>query len=468
MSYLKIYNKLPYSLKIIALNIKSYLNFKKRYKGNFKKTLSDYNNLWISDIKTIKKYQKEQLIILLKECFNYSEWYKSKFKDLNIKIYNIENNPYGVLKKMPILKKEDRKKYFKTIINKNPERPVKTVDFTSGTSGSPTKNHIDKESIERNFALWKRFHHNIGVTKSMKNVRFSGKIFIDPNKKKPPFWIYNYFENQLFMSTYHLTNDNLLYYIKKLNQFKPDFIDGYPSAVYIIAKYINKNEITLNFKPNAIAVTAETLYDEHRAEIEHAFKCKVFNQYASSEGSPWITECLEGNLHVNIDSGIFEFLNNNNEIAKPGDMAKMVVTSFRNFKTPLIRYDIGDNILLPKKEIKCSCNCKMPIIEKLIGREDDILWTKEKGYVGRMDTAYKGLNGIIKSQIIQESPNLIITNNIVDKTYTKNDEALFINNLKERLGVDLTYKMNYLKEIPLGPNGKFIAVKRKFNINDVS
>jgi len=36
-------------------------------------------------------------------------------------------------------------------------------------------------------------------------------------------------------------------------------------------------------------------------------------------------------LHVNEDSGVFEFLNKNNSPAAPGEIARMVVTSFRNY-----------------------------------------------------------------------------------------------------------------------------------------
>lgn len=466
MNYQRIYNKLPYFLKLVALNIKSYANYKKRFKGGFIKTYNKYLSLWYKDIDYLKNYQKQQLTILLNECYQYSPWYKEKMQAIGITKNDINTQPFEVLKKMPILKKLERKKYFEEIVNTNPKRPLKTIDFTSGTSGSPTKNYLDKESIERGFALWKRFHHTIGIPKKVKQVRFSGKVFINPNKYKPPFWIYNVFEKQLFMSTYHLTEKNMSSYIEKLNKYKPEFLDGYPSALYVLANFINKNKLKLAFKPKAIAVTAETLYDNHRVEIEKAFKCKVFNQYASSEGSPFITECTQGNLHVNMDSGIFEFLNNNNLPAKNGEIAKMVVTSFRNFKTPLLRYDIGDTVLLPKEDVKCNCGCNMPIIEKIIGREDDILWTKEKGYVGRMDTAYKGLNGIVKSQIIQETPTLVIINNIVDKNYTKEDETLFIQNLKERLGEAVEFQMNYVEDIPLTQSGKFIAVKRKFKIQN--
>ena len=464
MNYQNIYNKLPYLAKTIALNLKTYINYNKRFKGKHREYLLEYEKLWISSEEVVNQYQKDKLRILLTECLNYSMWYKKDMDNLNITSSDIDKDPFGVLSKLPYLKKEDRKKHVSAILNNNPIRKVKVVDYTSGTTGSPTKNFLDKESVERNFALWRRNIEVTGVKLKEKKVRFSGKILINPNKNKPPFWIYNYSENQLFMSTYHLTHTNMSSYVLKLNKFKPALIEGYPSAIYILSQFIKKNNLQINFKPKAIAVTAETLHDYQRDLISEIFDCKVFNKYASSEGSPAITECKKGNLHLNQDAGIFEFIGLNGEPANYGDLAKLVVTSFKNYKVPLLRYEIGDTILLSKEDKKCDCGCNMKIIEKIIGREDDILWTKEKGYVGRMDTTYKGLNGILKSQIIQETPKLIIINNITDETYNENDEKLFFVNLKERLGNEIEIKMNYVVDIPLTKSGKFIAVKRQFKL----
>lgn len=460
----KIYSSLPYPFKFILLNIKAYQNSKQRYTKDFHKHLAEYIALWDADIDVVRIYQQERLVLLLKEAFLYSEWYGIAMKHKGITEQDIQSDPYGVLAKMPILTKKERKTKYDEIVNSS--RPVDGIGHTSGTSGAPTINYLDKESINRSFALWRRFHKAIGLdTQKVRQVRFSGRLIVKPTVKKAPFWVYNYFERQLLMSTYHLTDNNLHAYVRKLNRFKPVLIDGYPSAIYIISRFINKHNLTLKFKPKAIAVTAETLYDYQRAEIEKAFNCHVYNQYASSEGSPFITECVKGNLHLNLDSGIFEFIKKNGEIAQPGDVAQLVVTSFTNLKTPLIRYNIEDTILLRDiGDQQCSCACNMPIIAKLTGREDDILWTKEKGYVGRMDTAYKGLKGIKQSQIIQDSPEQVVVNLIADEDFDVDMNAMLIHNLKDRLGTKVRYTINVVDDIPLGPSGKFDAVKRNFEI----
>ncbi|MBQ4819561.1 phenylacetate--CoA ligase family protein [Aquimarina sp. MMG016] len=459
----KIYNSLPYPFKFLLLNVKAYQNTKQRYTKEFDKYLKEYIDLWDADIDVILLYQKEKLTQLLSEAYEYSDWYSKIMKELGITSDDISLDPYAALAKMSILQKAERKSHPDQIVNK--QRNTDGVGYTSGTSGAPTINYLDSESIHRSFALWRRFHKAIGLnTKKVRQVRFSGRLIVRPDAKKARFWVYNYFERQLLMSTYHLTENNLPHYIKKLNRFKPKLLDGYPSAIYIISRFINENNITLDFTPKAIAVTAETLYDYQRLEIEKAFGCQVFNQYASSEGSPFITECVQGNLHLNLDSGVFEFINTKGETANPGDVAQLVVTSFTNLKTPLIRYSIGDTVLLAEEGKTCNCRCSMPIIEKLTGREDDILWTEEKGYVGRMDTAYKGLKGIIKSQIIQESPKEIVVNLIANEEYNAAMQELLLHNLQDRLGQNVEYQINTVNDIPLGPNGKFDAVKRNFEI----
>lgn len=460
-----LYTHSPIFIKSILLNLIAKINQKKRFTSAYYSYLEEYLKLWNKDRGTVLNYQSEMIVKLLEECYNHVLYYQKDFKNKNIQISDIKNDPYAVLSKLDLLSKTSRKEKVEELVNTNPNRIVSEIGFTSGTSGSPTKNYVDDESTARAFALWTRFHRNIGIKKGDRNVRFSGRLIVNPKRKKPPFWIYNSVDNQLFMSTYHLKDENIKYYIAKLNKFKPKLLDGYPSALYIIARHINKNKTNLKFKPTAIATTAETLYDYQKEEIENAFNCKVFNQYASSEGSPFITECVLGRLHVNEDSGIFEFLNINNKPAKPGEIARMVVTSFRNWKTPLLRYDIEDTVLLAEENTVCPCGCKMLYVEKIVGREDDVLWTEEKGYVGRMDTAYKGLEGIIQSQLIQKRKDLLIVNQTIDKDYSPKMNQLLIKNLKDRLGENIQININIVEEIPLGLNGKFDAVKREFEID---
>ena len=74
-----------------------------------------------------------------------------------------------------------------------------------------------------------------------------GNVIVPLAQKKPPFWRHNRSLNQLLMSSFHLTPDNLVSYFDALREFKPAVIDGYPSSLYVLAK------VLLNRRRNAAA-----------------------------------------------------------------------------------------------------------------------------------------------------------------------------------------------------------------------
>ena len=461
----KIYLIIPNWMKNLILSFTLLKQRKIRYGNFYKEFYKSYQDLFYKNEETVYNYQLKEVKKLLLECFHFSKYYGDIFreKEISEKEINEMKRYEQILDKLPYLEKNNLK-LCNTIIQ-NSSRKKDYKNFTSGTSGTPNLIFYDKKSLQIGFALWKRFHDSIGLPPKFSSVRLSGKIMVSPERKTKPFWVHNIFDNQLFMSTYHLKDENMEEFINKLNKFKPEFIDSYPSAIFILSKYINTNKIKLKFKPIAIATTAETLYDHYKSEIEKAFCCKVYNQYSSSEGGPFITECSEGKLHLNTDSGIFEFLNSSGNPARAGEIAELCVTSLRQWKTPLIKYKTGDWVRIVEESFtyqKCKCGCLMPIVKEIIGRQEDILFTEEKGYVGRLDPAYKGLNGIIKSKIIQHSMNQIEILNETDKEYNSHYEQKLIENIRDRVGKNIVITVKCVKEIPLGAAGKFKAVERKF------
>lgn len=456
---------MPQPIKNLLVGIKAKKNSKIRLQGKYKQFVKELNSNTFKDLDALRNLQVDKFKSLFIESVDNTEHYKE------LQVYKKELdsiNSYEALliflKKLPLLDKES----LRNSEVDNIARDADALNFTSGSTGSPTEINYDKEAMRYSFALWKRFHTWIGLPEEYSSVRFSGKIIIAPQQKKPPFWVYNKVNKQLLISTYHLTETNLKAIIDKIDKFKPQLLDGYPSALYVLANYILKNNIQLSFTPIAIATTAETLYSHHKKDIEAAFKSRVFNQYASSEGGSFITECAYENLHLNLDSGIFEFQNSEGEDALPGESAQLINTSFRNLKTPLIRYKTGDMIKLAKEAyIDCPCGSHMPIVDEIIGREDDILFTHEKGFVGRMDPAYKGLSNIKRSQIIQHSPSRIEIVQEVDEGYNKTLENKLISNFRDRLGSEVEIEVKIVDKIPLGKNGKFRSVLRKFNLEEI-
>lgn len=460
---LSLYYRLPYFIQQWLFNLKAKQKYQNRVYGEFDTYYNRIKSLWNADLIEIKNYQERELIRLLNQAYMFSDWYKNVFDVNKIDINYINKSPYKVLKKLPFLTKEDIKNNLDQIANKNPDLGEGIINYTSGSTGSPMKTLACENSENRLHAIKKRFHTSVGVPFKNRCVRLSGNQIIAKTRKRPPFWHHNKYENIWFFSLYHITKNNLPSYINKLNEVKPHLLDGYPSGIYVLANYILNNNCKLTFTPKAICTTAEPLTVNIRVTIEEAFQCKVFNQYSSSEGATFITECKNGKLHINEDTGIIEYFNEEGETGKPGERCEMVVTGFINKKTPLIRYKTGDWVQLPKVNESCSCGCNMPVVSEIFGRFEDYLIDEngvEQGMVSYR--VFKKADHIIKAQIIQKSEKNVTVKLVKDDGYDKKEEDYIKSKIRDILGGSIELNFNYVRDIELGPNGKFKTVKRKF------
>lgn len=460
-----VYGMLPAGIRNIAISSYGYILHKKRYGKIYRKYYAgEKKNASLSE-QELQRIQLKKLKELLRESIQYSDYYRHILENSGVTSEAIEKaeDSGELLRRIPVLEKNILREHMGEIVSRSRDRKKYSVTHTSGSTGTPMTVEQDKEAIQYSFSLMRRFYDWMGLPDHFKSARLSGRIVVAPEREKPPFWVYNSSDKQLFMSTYHLTENNLAHYIKKLNSFRPELIDGYPSAVKVIAEYVIRNKIELEFRPKAVATTAETLTEDVKELIQKAFCCPVYDQYASSEGAPFACQCREGNMHLWIDTGVFEFTNRE-QMTEELERAEVIVTSFRSKKTPLIRYAIGDGMILYRDKRVCPCGCRYPIVHSVEGRMDDILYTREKGYVGRLDTAYKGVEGITESQIVQDNLDTINVYIVKNNYYNENQERILYKNLQDRLGTDIDIHFIYVSQIQRGANGKFRTVIRKFKM----
>ncbi|MFJ1813960.1 phenylacetate--CoA ligase family protein [Staphylococcus saprophyticus] len=262
------------------------------------------------------------------------------------------------------------------------------------------------------------------------------------------------------ISAYHADGENLKFYIQKLNEFKPETLDGFTTVIHRLAKYILENDIKLKFKPIAIFPNAEALTEEMKIDIENAFDCPVRNQYASSEGAPFITENIEGKLEINLATGVFEFEKIQDNIYE------MIVTGFYTTTTPLFRYKIGDSVEL-HHELPENYTQNDIKVKKIIGRNNDFLQSNENGIVTNVNlsTAIRVAGSdIIESQFIQNNLDKIKINLVVSSSANKkNIMKKLESELKNRFGNNTEFEFNFVKSIPVTQGGK-----KRFAINNIN
>lgn len=442
----RIYKLLPDIFQCLMISLFNYLAYKDRYGGNYKNYLNIFNKNRDLSLDQLKLIQQQRFSDLLNASKKNSKFYK------DYQLVSLEN-----ISILPIIKKEDLRKNINKVYTIQKKEGL--VSKTGGTTGKSLEVIFTKDNMQERFAMLDDFRNRFGYQLGKKTAWFSGKNLLTGNDiKKKNFWKTDYWYKVRYYSTFHIKEDYLKYYIENLIQFKPEYIVGFPSSVLEIAKYGIKNGYDFpNGIIKAIFPTAETITLEMRQQIETFFKAKMYNQYASSEGAPFIFECTRNNLHLELQSGVFEVLDEYNQSNKSG---KLVVTSFTTKGTPLIRYDIGDSIELSNEV--CQCGNNNPLVKEILGRIDDYIYSIQNGKInlGNVSNTLKDTKGIIKFQAIQDTLDTILIKVIVDKEkYNSSIENIFIKNWRDRVGHETIINIIYVQDIPNETSGKYRMVK---------
>lgn len=439
---------MPIVLQNIMMSLYGEYLCKQRYGKKYKQMLEALSKFDYTDKNKIKELQDKYF----KKFFNYtisnSIFYKNFYSTINIsKIKSIDD-----IEMLPILEKETLRENLEHVYTISKEKAI--ISHTGGTTGKSLEIYYTKEDMQERMAIlhyWEREH---GISQGERRASFNGRQFISRSQRKKIFWRYNYFRKQMLYSTFNMTKENLPYYIESLNKFKPVVINGFVSAIFEIANYINSNNIKLQFSPKVIFTTSETLLLYQRKAMEKAFSCPVRNQYASSEGAPFITECKCGKLHYNLLTGVIEEY-------KTSYGNEMLVTGFNTHGTPLIRYRIGD--MWELSDEKCECQSSFPVVKQIEGRKVDYLLSKQYGKISLSHLAdvIKGLpNSIVNMQFVQKKLTKIVVKLVVDKKrFSQIDKKKIQEELIYRFGNEMEFDIQIVEEIEREKSGKYSLIK---------
>ena len=93
--------------------------------------------------------------------------------------------------------------------------------------------------------------------------------------------------------------------------------------------------------------------------------------YAASEAMPLALPCRQGRLHVNSDWFLTEPIDPAGQPVPPGSRSDaLLVTNLANYVQPIIRYQLGDSVVVSKEPCQCGSPLETISVE---GQTDEIL-----------------------------------------------------------------------------------------------
>lgn len=158
-------------------------------------------------------------------------------------------------------------------------------------------------------------------------------------------------------------NEPLDDWVRKLEDFQPNIVIGYPSAIKIMAELAEKKKIRV--KVERVISCGEPLGASLRSYLERAFMAPVVNFYGSSES-------LALGVETDPEEGMLLFDDLNIIEVENG---QMYLTCLYNYAQPLIRYRLTDSLTLAAPQEGDAYPFTRAV--GLLGRNEDILWFED-------------------------------------------------------------------------------------------
>jgi len=312
------------------------------------------------------RYQDDKLNDLLSTATKDVPFYRDLYSNHKVNIHEIKKSTD--LYKLPIITKKELKACYPDDCTRKTNWPAKEY-FTSGSSGTPFAVMVDNQTMSQaralmlsraNYSGWKQgdavFQTGMtlqrGVVKIIKDFVF----------------------NVYYASAYDLNDANLDCYLAIVEKKNIKYMMGYPGSMYALARRASQLGSDLNM--SGVVTWGDNLHEHFRKSIEQQFKCRVTDTYGCGEGIQVAAQCPNGNnkYHIFMPHVIVEIVDDNGMQVPRGERGNIVLTCLEPGAMPLIRYKVGDVGRMCVEE-SCACGRGFDILEKVEGRDSDIINT---------------------------------------------------------------------------------------------
>jgi len=405
------------------------------------------------------------LVQLLAHCRRSVPYYAEIMKKVGD---DFEHDPASYLLRLPLLTKGLIRTHIEQLKSQHLGQRKWYFNTSGGSTGEPVKLIQDQDYGDRSNALQEFYSSwaGAGIGDSIVYIWGSERDILEGSlgaelKKL----IIKSLLRKTYLNAFRMTPEKMNEFIHILNTRRPKLIIVYVDSIFELARFAEREKIAIR-PQSAIITSAGTLTPFMREKIEGVFQCKVFNRYGSREVSDIAGECAaHRGLHIFPWGCYVEVVDEAGNRLAAGTEGNIVVTCLSNYAMPLIRYQIGDRGVL-SADSSCPCGRGGQILERILGRNDDIFETKdgtqiEGGYFGLL---LYSRPWVWKCQVIQKDYSSILFK-IKQSEYDYEPEELsdIIHKTRVIMGEDCQVDFEFVDDIPTSPSGKYRYILSEIN-----
>jgi phenylacetate-CoA ligase len=236
-----------------------------------------------------------------------------------------------------------------------------------------------------------------------------------------------------------------------LTEQQPDYLDGYASIIFEIARAITPAERE-RIRPKIILLNSEMSTDYQRKYISDVFNCPVFDEYSTEETWMVASQCKYHNYHIFTDNVWVEIVDSNGNEVPKGETGEIILTTLKSPVMPFIRYRIGDMGRLGTKG--CKCGSPFPVLESFEGRQDDSFILPDGTFVSSLKilntfTVFinKYLHLMEEFKVVQMEKNHVVIQLVKGKQFVQEQFKEVLDALDKLFGNTVEITVNFEKSI---------------------
>lgn len=460
MSFLQenIYPKLPVPLQNVAISAFGLSWHNRRFGGIFKQAYKGFVDREEYTQQQWKEYQTQQMQKLLRHAYDNVPYYRYTLKKAGFNKAKLSRFDLDNIRQIPVLEKDVLRKHGKKELLAVEQEKGGSFYSSSGSTGTPTSILYSHAMHQKLSALYEaRVRNWAGVSRLDARAMIGGRRVLPGGLAKPPFYRYNFIENQVYFSAYHISSATVRDYVEGIKKHHPKYMVGYAMSNYILARFIKEANLEVPAM-KAVLTSSEKLTQPMRSLLSEVYNCKVYDAWSGVEWCGLISENKHAQLLISPDSAFIEIIKPDGTDAQPGEEGELVCTGFLNYDQPLIRYKIGDVVRLAKDQ-QTKCGRNFVVVDEIIGRTEDTVVGKDGREMVRFHGIFVDLENVIKAQIVQEEIDSF-TINVLTQGLLPIEKQTIVNRMNSQLG-EVHVLINEVDDIPVGANGKFKAVISK-------
>lgn len=402
-----------------------------------------------------RAYQERRLVKLLCLAIGHVPYY-ARYRRL------LSKSPFEILSEIePITKRQIQQNLDQFLLPEH-MRGDCHVTYTGGSSGFPLKMYLNDDAVEIEWAFMIAQWMRVGYRPGDKRAAFRGVEFKESGKTSV---LMNPVYNEVMFSPFDLSDHALSEYVETIRKWRPKYLRGYPSALTVLARFIDQNGIDDLPEIGALFCGSEGFTDEQRQYLERVFKTRFYSWYGMTEKVVLAGECEESSAyHCFPQYGVVEIRDSNGNVSSDiGTEGEVIGTGFLNRVMPFIRYRLEDYASIIGDHC-AKCGRYHTLLSKVSGhRVQDVIIGKSGSRISMtaINMHDDTFSSVRQFQFDQKEKGKVTLYLRVGSDFDNENRKLILKSLSRKTGGDIDYDIQLVDRIKGTDMGKGVYLRQR-------